>query len=81
MNIYNTTLTHPKAGYIVGLIDYLDPTHSATTACVNETERNAAIRALLADYDASQLIVLGSHRREYRVHADNSGAIAVERMF
>jgi hypothetical protein len=81
MTIYSTTLTHPERGYVVGLIDYLDPTHSVAKHCANETERNDAIRSLLADYDATQLIVLGSQGREYRVHADNSNAIAVERMF
>ena len=81
MNIYDTTLAHPKTGYIVGLIDYLDPTHSAATACGSETERNDAIHKLLAAYEPNQIVVLGPDRHEYRVHADNAAAIAVERMF
>lgn len=82
MNIYSTTLPTPENGYIVGLIDYLDPTHSAATLCANETERNAAVRRLLADYRSEQIIVLDAHRHEYLAVCDQSGTnLVFERVF
>lgn len=81
-NIYGTTLIHPKTGYVVGLIDYLDPTHSAATECETIDEARIAVRELLADYTTSQIVVLGSNLSEYAIHADHDLAdIAFERMF
>lgn len=73
MNIYSTTLSHPAHGYIVGLIDYLDPTHSAATICNDEAQRDDAVRRLLADYRCEQIIVLDSQGHEYLTHYDPSG--------
>lgn len=81
-NIYSTTLTYPKTGYVVGLIDYLDPTHSAATECETIEEARVAVRELLADYTTSQIVVLGPHLSEYAIYADHDLAdIAFERMF
>ena len=81
-NIYGTTLIHPKTGYVVGLIDYLDPTHSAATECETIDEARVAVRELLANYNTSQVVVLGSDLSEYAIHADHDLAdIAFELMF
>jgi hypothetical protein len=81
-NIYGTTLIHPKTGYVVGLIDYLDPTHSAATECETIEDARSAVRELLADYTTSQIVVLGSNLSEYAIHADHDLAdIAFELMF
>jgi hypothetical protein len=81
-NIYGTTLIHPKTGYVVGLIDYLDPTHSAATKCETIEDARSAVRELLADYTTSQVVVLGSNLSEYAIHADHDLAdIAFELMF
>jgi hypothetical protein len=82
MNIFGTTLIHPTTGYIVGLIDYLDPTHSAATTCATIEEARDAVRELLADYNTSQIVVLGSGLSEYAIHADHDLTdIAFELMF
>ena len=82
MNIFGTTLIHPKTGYIVGLIDYLDPTHSAATICATIEEARDAVRELLADYTTSQIVVLGSNLSEYAIHVDHPRFdIAFELMF
>jgi hypothetical protein len=82
MNIFGTTLSHPNTGYIVGLIDYLDPTHSAATICVTIDEARDAVRDLLADYNTSQIVVLGSGLSEYAIYVDHDLTdIAFELMF
>jgi len=82
MNIFGTTLDHPKTGYVVGLIDYLDPTHSAATICATIDEARSAVRELLADYTTSQIVVLGSNLSEYAIHVDHPRFdIAFELMF
>ena len=81
-NIFGTTLIHPRTGYVVGLIDYLDPTHSTATACDTIDDARSAVRELLADYTTSQVVVLGSDLSEYAIHADHDLAdIAFELMF
>jgi hypothetical protein len=67
MSIYDSTIEAPETGYHIGLIDYLDPTHSVLVRRGGPVGAKRYIASLLDDYRPEQIVCIDSDGITYRI--------------